>query len=54
VAALARSAGAPADVHADASEAYEAARAAAGPEGALLVCGTLYLLARLAMLEASG
>ena len=54
VATLARSAGVPADVHQDASEAYEAARAAAGPEGALLVCGTLYLLARLAALEASG
>ena len=54
VAALARSAGVPADVHQDASEAYEAARTAAGPEGALLVCGTLYLLARLAALEASG
>ena len=54
VAALARSAGVPADVHQDASEAYEAARAAAGPEGALLVCGTLYLLSRLAALEASG
>ncbi len=54
VAALARGAGVPADVHEDASEAYAAARVAAGPEGALLVCGTLYLLARLAALEASG
>jgi dihydrofolate synthase / folylpolyglutamate synthase len=54
VAALARSAGAQAEVDGDVANAYAAARAAAGPDGAVVICGTLYLLARLAALEAYG
>jgi dihydrofolate synthase / folylpolyglutamate synthase len=53
VAALARNAGVEADVHDDPVAAHAAARAAAGPDGAVVICGTLYLLARLAALEAA-
>jgi dihydrofolate synthase/folylpolyglutamate synthase len=53
VAALARNAGVEADVHDDPVVAHAAARAAAGPDGAVVICGTLYLLARLAALEAA-
>jgi dihydrofolate synthase / folylpolyglutamate synthase len=51
VAAIARTAGAEADAIDDIASAHAAARAAAGPSGAVVICGTLYLLARLATLE---
>jgi dihydrofolate synthase / folylpolyglutamate synthase len=53
VAALARQAGVEAEADADVAQAYAAALAAAGHDGAVVICGTLYLLARLAALEAS-
>jgi dihydrofolate synthase/folylpolyglutamate synthase len=53
VAALARSAGVEADVQEDPLVAHAAARTAAGVDGAVVICGTLYLLARLAALEAA-
>jgi dihydrofolate synthase/folylpolyglutamate synthase len=51
VARLARDAGLETDAFDDPLEAHAAARAAAGAGGAVIVCGTLYLLARLAALE---
>jgi dihydrofolate synthase/folylpolyglutamate synthase len=51
VAALARAAGAEAEAEADIEQALADARSAAGPEGAVVICGTLYLLSRLAALE---
>jgi dihydrofolate synthase/folylpolyglutamate synthase len=52
VASLARAAGVEADAYGDPVVAHAAARAAAGPDGAVVICGTLYLLARFAALEA--
>jgi dihydrofolate synthase / folylpolyglutamate synthase len=52
VASLARAAGVEADEYGDPTVAHAAARAAAGPDGAVVICGTLYLLARFAALEA--
>jgi dihydrofolate synthase/folylpolyglutamate synthase len=54
VAALATRAAVPAEAVDDPSEAHAAARAAAGEAGAVIICGTLYLLARLAALEGAG
>jgi dihydrofolate synthase/folylpolyglutamate synthase len=51
VAALARAAGAEVEAHTDIEEALAAARTAAGPGGAIVICGTLYLLSRLAALD---
>jgi dihydrofolate synthase / folylpolyglutamate synthase len=51
VAAIARAAGAQAEAIDDVARAHAAARAAAGPGGAVVICGTLYLLSRLAALE---
>jgi dihydrofolate synthase/folylpolyglutamate synthase len=51
VAALARAAGAQADGQADIEQALADARWAAGPAGAVVICGTLYLLSRLAALD---
>lgn len=51
VAALARAAGAPAEAERDIELALAEARRAAGPDGAVVICGTLYLLSRLAALE---
>jgi dihydrofolate synthase/folylpolyglutamate synthase len=51
VAALATGAAVPAEAIDDPAEALAAARAAAGEQGAVIICGTLYLLARLAALE---
>jgi dihydrofolate synthase/folylpolyglutamate synthase len=48
VAALARAAGGVAEAHPEIEQALAAARAAAGPDGAVVICGTLYLLSRLA------
>jgi dihydrofolate synthase / folylpolyglutamate synthase len=53
VAALARAAGVEADTHDDPEEGLAAARLAAGPAGAVVICGTLYLLARFAAIEAA-
>jgi dihydrofolate synthase/folylpolyglutamate synthase len=53
VATLAAGAGVPAEAIDDPVEAHAAARAAAGSDGAVVICGTLYLLARLAALEAA-
>jgi folylpolyglutamate synthase/dihydropteroate synthase len=47
LAALAREAGIPARAVEDPAAALEQARALAGPEGAVLVAGSLYLLADL-------
>ena len=44
--------GATAEADADIDAGPRAARAAAGPDGAVVICGTLYLLSRLAALEA--
>jgi dihydrofolate synthase / folylpolyglutamate synthase len=51
VAALARDAGAEVEAHEDIEEALAAARAEAGTDGAVIICGTLYLLSRLAALD---
>lgn len=51
VAALARTAGVEAEAYDEIDAALAAARAAAGRDGAVVVCGTLYLLSRLAALE---
>jgi dihydrofolate synthase/folylpolyglutamate synthase len=51
VAVLARAAGAEAEAQADIERALADARRAAGPDGAVVICGTLYLLSRLAALE---
>jgi dihydrofolate synthase/folylpolyglutamate synthase len=51
VAALARAAGAEAGAEGEIEEALAVARSAAGPEGAVVICGTLYLLSRLAALD---
>jgi dihydrofolate synthase/folylpolyglutamate synthase len=51
VAALARAAGVESDTEADVERALARARAAAGPDGAVVICGTLYLLSRLAAAE---
>ena len=51
VAGLARAAGADADAYPDIDEALAAAREAAGAGGAVVICGTLYLLSRLAARE---
>jgi dihydrofolate synthase/folylpolyglutamate synthase len=51
VAVLARAAGAHAEAEADIEQALADARSAAGPDGAVVICGTLYLLSRLAALE---
>ena len=51
VAALARDAGAETESLGDFEEALAAAREAAGRDGAVIVCGTLYLLSRLAALD---
>jgi dihydrofolate synthase/folylpolyglutamate synthase len=51
VAVLARVAGARAEAQADIEQALAEARSAAGPDGAVVICGTLYLLSRLAALE---
>ncbi|MEO9174038.1 MAG: dihydrofolate synthase [Gaiellales bacterium] len=53
VASLARAAGVEADEIDDPAAARVAARASAGPDGAVVICGTLYLLSRLAALEAA-
>ena len=53
VAALARAAGVEADAYDDPDDARAAARRAAGPGGAVVICGTLYLLARFAAAEAA-
>ena len=51
VAALARAAGVDAEAEADIEQALARARAAAGADGAVVICGTLYLLSRLAARE---
>jgi dihydrofolate synthase/folylpolyglutamate synthase len=51
VASLARASGAQAEAYAEIEQALAAARRAAGPQGAVVICGTLYLLSRLAALE---
>jgi dihydrofolate synthase/folylpolyglutamate synthase len=53
IAALAEPAGTPTETCDDPVEARERARTLAGPAGAVVICGTLYLLARLAALEAA-
>jgi dihydrofolate synthase/folylpolyglutamate synthase len=51
IVALAERASLPAEALDDPLEARAAARVAAGPAGAVIICGTLYLLARLSALE---
>ncbi len=51
VAALARAAGVEAEAETDVEQALARARAAAGAGGAVVICGTLYLLSRLAARE---
>jgi dihydrofolate synthase/folylpolyglutamate synthase len=51
VAALARAAGADAESYGEIEDGLAASRAAAGPDGAVVICGTLYLLSRLAALD---
>jgi dihydrofolate synthase/folylpolyglutamate synthase len=51
VAAIARAAGVEAEAVDDIAGAHAAAREAAGPGGAVVICGTLYLLSRLAALD---